>query len=282
MLVAVVAVLIVVVLGSLQFVAAVALRDRAVPGSWVRLVPDPVARRVERVNVRWPMPAVLREVLARRALDEGDLARAQAAIAALPPSSDQLALAGHLAEARGDEAAADRDFLAAHDLEDVEAHAQALAKADHNDQALALQYALVAQLRSDRIEPDTLAQAYYVLGGLEEDAAYRFALYSAERTRHQEAAGAAYEHALAISPDEERYLLADANQLLNLERFPEARAEFLKARDADVTRPEPLAGLGEAALRLGDRAQALAYLARARKLGASNDAVVRLARELGS
>jgi tetratricopeptide (TPR) repeat protein len=269
-------------LGFVQFVAAVALRGNAVAGSWVRVVPEGVARRVERVDLSWPMPQVLVEVLARRALVEGDLERAGAAIARLGPSGDKLALQGHLDDARGDSAGADAAYLAADDLEDVEARVEILRRAHQDDRALALQNALIAHLGNDRTERDTLAQAYYLLGRLEEDEAYRFPIYTASRTQHQERAGDAYERALEISPLEERYLLGYANQLLNLERFAEARTEFLKARDADVTRPEPFAGLGETAFRLGDKTAALAYLARAQKIDAANDAVVRLAHELGT
>jgi len=281
-LVGVVGLLVALGLGWVQFVAAVALRGDAVPGAWVRLVPEAVARRVERVDLRWPMPQALVEVLARRALDEGDLERAAAAISRLDSSGDKLALEGRLAAARGDSAAADAAYLAADDLEDVEAQVGILRGAARYEQALRLQYALVAHLGNDRTERDTLAQAYYLLGQLEEDAAYRFGLYTASRTMHEERAGEAYLHALEIAPEEERYLLAYANQLLNLERFADARTEFLKAREADVTRPEPLAGLGETAYRLGDRATALGYLARAQKIDPRNDAVVRLARELGT
>jgi tetratricopeptide (TPR) repeat protein len=268
--------------GAVQFVASVALRERAVPGAWVRLVPEGLARRVERVDVRWPMPQALVLVLARRALEEGDLERADAALARLDPSSDKLALEGDVAEARGDGAAADRAYLAAGDLEDVEARVDMLRRARENEEALTLQYALVAELQHDPTQRDTLAQAYYFLGQLEQEAAYRYHSYTASLATHQERAGVAYKHALEIAPGEERYLLAYANQLLNLERFPEARAEFLKARDVDVTLPEPLTGLGETALRLGDRSAALGYLARARKLNPANDAVVRLAHELGT
>ncbi len=80
------------VLGAVQFVASVALRDRAEPGSWIRLVPPSLATRTESIDPAFPLPPALRLVLARRALERGDAAAAQAYLDPLPASRDRLAL----------------------------------------------------------------------------------------------------------------------------------------------------------------------------------------------
>jgi uncharacterized protein HemY len=56
----------------------------------------------------------------------------------------------------------------------------------------------------------------------------------------------------------------------------------LRARDADPTSADPFAGLGELAHRRGDERAARSYLERARSLDAHDEAVLRLARELGA
>jgi tetratricopeptide (TPR) repeat protein len=270
-----------IVVGAIQFVATVALRERAVSGAWVRLVPEGVARRVERVDVAW-MPQVLVLVLAGRALDEGDDARAQGLIARLGASDDRLALEGRLADARGDRAEAARDYLAAGDLDDIQTRVTALAQQSRFRDALTLQRALVARLESDPTQRDTLALAWYALGGLEQSAAYQFFPGRPERKRLQHQAVTAYEHALALSPAQERYMIAYGTELINVWRYGDARAVFLRAMSVDPGDATPVAGLGEADWWLHDLDGARAALVHARKLNANDPAVVRLAREIGA
>jgi tetratricopeptide (TPR) repeat protein len=268
-------------LGALQFVATLALRDRAQAGAWVRLIPEGMARQVERVDVAW-LPQVLLLVLAERALDEGDEARAQALVARLGPSDDRMALQGRLADARGDGAEAARDYLAAGDLDDIQMRVTLLARQAKFDQALALQRALVARLEADPTQRDTLALAWYALGGLEQSAAYQFFPGRPERKLLQHQAVTAYEHALALSPEQERYMIAYGTQLINVWRYGDARDVFLRAMSVDPGDSTPVAGLGEADLWLHDVAGARAALVHARKLNANDPAVVRLAREIGA
>ena len=117
-----------VALGAVQIVSSIALRGSAEPGSWVRLVPETLALRVERIDPAFPLPAPVRLVLAQRAIDENDPARAEAELAKVPESRDRLALEGRLAQARGDAAGAVRAYLAADDLEDIELQVGALAR----------------------------------------------------------------------------------------------------------------------------------------------------------
>lgn len=266
---------------AIQFVAGIALRSDAQTGSWVRLVPEPLALRIEQLDPRLPLPPALRLVLARRALERDDLEVAQAYIEGLPQSPDRLALAGRLAERRGDGAASLRAYLAADDLDDVERQVDALAAQQRFDRALVLQNAIVARLRTDPTQTDALAQAYYELGQLDEARSWRLRILSPPRYDAEAQAAAAYAEAVALAPLSERYLIAYGNQLLNVKRGAEAERTFARAYDIDPASPEPLVGLGEAAFRRGNVATARSYLERARKAGPQDAAVARLARELG-
>jgi tetratricopeptide (TPR) repeat protein len=270
-----------VVLGAVQFVASIAVRREAQPGSWMRLVPEPVARRIERADPALPLPPALRLLLAKRALERGDAAATRAYLERLPKSGDRLALEGGLAESRGDVKSALADYLAAGDLDDVERHALDLAEGYHFDRALPLQRAVVDRLQSDPTQTDALARAYYELGWLDEAYSYRLAIASSGRNAAERDAAAAYERAVTLAPLSERYLIAYGNQLLNVRRPDAAQAIFARARDVDPIAADPLVGLAEASFRRGDTAAARAYFARARDIDPSDPAVLRLARELG-
>ncbi len=268
------------VLGCIQVLSSIALRATAQRGSWVQLVPPGVAARVDRLLPGPPLPPALGLVLARNALAAGDLPLAERDIARLPPSRDRTALAGRLAEARGDTAVAVRDYLAADDLAGLERRVGELERAGQLAAALDLQQAAVAKLQTDRTQADALAHAYFALGRLQETASYALAVGSAPRHAHELEARDAYGHAVALAPLDENYILAYANQLLNVGELESAKRAFGRARDVDPASAEPVAGLGEVALREGSAARARSYLVRAQALDASSDAVHRLAREL--
>jgi len=274
--------LVVCVLAAVQVVSSVALRASAQTGSWVRLVPAPLASQIEAIDPAYPLPPALRLVLARDALAENEPARAQAYIARLSPSADRMVLEGRLAEARGDVPDAVRSYLAAGDLDDLEARVDELRSAGQIVPALALAREVVARLQNDPTQADALAQAYWNLGHVEESKAYHSWVGTPERNKHERLAAAAYARAVALAPLEERYLIAYANQQLNLAQLDAAATVFARAQNVDPASADPLAGLGEVAHRRGDAAAARAYLARARALDAQSDAVTRLARELGT
>ena len=270
------------VLGAIQAASAIALRADAATGSWPSVVPPGLAGSVDRLAPSVPIPAALRLVLAREALARGDVGTATVDVAALPPSRDRLALTGRLAEERGDTTAALRAYLDAGDLADVEAAIAALQASGHIPAALAVQKLFVSRLEADRTQADALAQAVFDVGRLEETQAYQLAVGSPQRHAHEVASGDAYARAVALAPLDERYLIAYANQQINLHEFADAERTFERARDADPTSAEPLAGLGAVAAERGDRAAARALLARARALDPASDAVRNLARALGA
>jgi HPt (histidine-containing phosphotransfer) domain-containing protein len=276
MLAAVAVSLVVAVLGAVQASSAIALRASAQRGAWPTFVPGDIAAVVERLGPSVPLPSVLRLVLARQALARGDFATADVDLGLLAPSRDRLALAGGLADARGDASGALRAYLA-----DVERAVETLEARGRIAEALALQEDLVRRLAADPTQIDALAQADFDLGRLQETQAYQFGVGTAVRHAHELAGAAAYAHAVDLAPFEERYLIAFANQEINLRDFKAAGRAFERARDADPTSVEPVAGLGAVALADGDVAFARACLERARTLDPASAATHRLANALG-
>jgi hypothetical protein len=244
------------VLGAEQAMSEIALRSIAQPGSWPTLVADPVAHAIDTAGPAWPIPAVLRLVLAREALARGDVRLAFADVAALPPSADRLVLLGRLAEMDGRQDRADAAYLAAADLSDVERAVALLVSRDQIPKALVLQRALIARLESNATQVDALAQGWFDLGRLEETQSYHLWHGSPERHAHEVAAGRAYARAVALAPLDERYLIAFANQQINLHAYAAATRTLQRAHDVDPTSAEPIAELRAIApSRLHDRSR---------------------------
>ncbi|MBD5634000.1 MAG: hypothetical protein IAI49_05920 [Candidatus Eremiobacteraeota bacterium] len=185
-----------------------------------------------------------------------------------------------MASARGDSEGAVRAYFEAGDLAGIEARTDTLVRAGRVSEALTLQRAVVARLERDRTQADTLAQADFDDGVLEQTEAYRLPAGSRAYRAHEIASAAAYARALALAPFDERYLLALGNQQLNLGDVAAAERTFERARDVDPTSAEPVEGLGDAAWRRHDDAAARAYLARARALDPTSAAVLSLERKL--
>lgn len=266
-------------LGYQQCLASIVLREHAAPGAWPSLVPAALSRRIDAGEPLFASPA-LRVALARRALDDGDLALATRRVAQLPPSLERSALEGRLAELRGDGAAAANDFLAAGDGEGVARRAQALAGAGHTGEALALERQLADRLQSDPSQVDALADSWLSIGRLEQAQAYRLGTGTAAGRAAEQRAADAYARAVELAPLSERYLISAGSQALNLGELDAATAYFAQAREADPASGEAYAGLGEAALRRGDRTEARAQLERAEHFGPQLASVRRLAHEL--
>ncbi len=267
-------------LAALQFVSGSLLSTYATPESLVARLPGGAGERVAAWTGDWILPPTLRLVLARQAVAEGDLAQAQRRIDALPPSRDRAALAGQIAEQRGDHAAALSNFLVAGDLAGLEREEQFVEQSGDIVRAVALQREIVSRLERDPTQPDALAEAWWRLGLVEETDAYHHAIDA--RRPFGLRSIAAYEHAVALAPLSEKYLIAAGSQELNLDDADRALAYFERARDVDPTSAQAWVGLGEVALYRGDRAAAQRYLARARRLDPSLPAVHRLGAKLRS
>jgi tetratricopeptide (TPR) repeat protein len=266
------------VLGAVQVVSSLALRDAAQPGSWVRLVPAVTAARIDALDPRLPLPGPLRLVLAREALAAGDVALAERQIASLAPSGDRDELLGLIAERRGDSAGAVRAFLDAGDAPDLERLIDGEQRSGDLTGALRLEHATIGRLRADRAQTGALPEAYYRLGLLEQDAAYR--LPRGARRPAEQRSLAAYEDAVALAPLAERYLIAAGNQELNLGDLDRAQRYFERAREVDPTSVDAIAGFGDLAYRRGRLDEARADLATAQAMDAQAPAVRRLVDEL--
>ena len=267
-------------LGALQFFASVALRSRAQAGAWVTLLSPQFATQLTAAAEGLPLPSSLRLAFAREALATGDFTHARADAARLPAGPDVFALRAALARARNDTQGAVASDLAAGDFASLATDLDTLVARGGLARALAVQQLAVARLSARRTAPDALAEAEYHLGIYEEARAQNFVAGSSERRAHGQAAAVAYARASALGPLDERYVLAAANQALNLGVWADAAALFRRAQALDPTSADPLAGLGDLALRRGDAARARTYLARARALDPSSVAVLRLARKL--
>jgi tetratricopeptide (TPR) repeat protein len=270
-----------VALGWLQATADLAVRQRAAPGSWVGLVPPAAADRFVLASGALLRSPALALLLARRALEKGSGAEAAERIARLPPSADRAALEGALAEGRGDGGAAVRAYLAAGDLDGLERAIARVERTGRIPEALALQQAVVARLRADPAQSESLARAYLALGRMEETQAYQFAPGDARRYRHELQSGSAYARALALAPYDERALIAAGNQALNLGDLASAERYFIRAQDANPVSASAFVGLAAVALRRGDRAAAASDWERARRIAPASADVVRLGRKLG-
>jgi tetratricopeptide (TPR) repeat protein len=258
---------------AVQVTSSAALRDYAQPGSLLLLLPHDLADRVAFAAGDRLTPA-LKLLLARRAMNDGDLELAELRVAALPASRDRAALAGQIFERRGDHAQAIRSFLVAGDLPGLEREEQLVERSGNISRAVALQREIVSGLARDRTQPDALAEAWWRLGLVEETDAYHHPIPA--RRPYALRSMRAYEQAVALAPLSEKYLIAAGSQELNLGEAARALIYFERARDVDPTSAQAWIGLGEVALYRGDRAAARRYLARARRIDPTTPAVLRL------
>jgi hypothetical protein len=253
-------------LGFVQVVSDVLARPAAQHASVLNFLPAHVA------NTLLLLPPQ-RLLAAREALADGNVALTQEAIAQLPPSPERFALEGGVAELRGDLHAAARRYAEANDYESLERVVlQADLKGEHL-WALQLQRTLLVQLRDDRPHLDAFADAWWDLGRLEAEAGTRD-----PRAAHE--ALADFEHARALAPFNQKYVLSAAYQALALNELDRADALFSSSYDADPTSVHALAALGDIALARGHRARARTYLQRAQRLDAAAPDVERLAQQL--
>ncbi len=269
-----------VALAGLQIVAGSSLSDFARPESFVAHLPAGLGERLAARVGADRLPAALRLVLARNAVDNGDIALAEQRVQALGPSWDRASLEGEIAELRGDHRAAVSNFLIAGDLAGLEREEQFVEGTGNISGAVALQREIVRRLQSDRTQPDALAEAWWRLGLIEETSAYHQPLNA--RQPYAARSLDAYEHAVALAPLSEKYLIAAGSQELNLDQAARALSYFERARDVDPTSAQAWVGLGEVALYRGDRASAARYLVHARRIDPSLPAVHRLDAKLRS
>lgn len=225
-----------------------------------------------------PAPFV-ESTLAAHALADGDLDAAAHYALRLPASPTRDELLARTAQARGETTLALEYYLAAPDVDAVQVATNDLARGDP-----AAAYELERHLK-DRLallttHPDAEAEAYWNLGELANRVSWRYAVGSAIRQDWTRRGYADFDSAVALAPLSERYVIADANQAMMLGDVARAGDLFQRAADNDPESANAIAGLGVAAYARGDRAQARAYLRRARALDPQSAMVRQLERSL--
>lgn len=204
---------------------------------------------IERVA---PAPYV-HAMLARAALDNGDLALAEQHARALPGSSRRSDLLGRIAQARGDHERAEQYFIAADDVFAIGDEVESLAQRDPH-RAYRVQELFVHRLQRTATHPDALAEAYWRLGVL------------ASKLGRPALAMTHYGRAVALSPLSAKYLIAAGFQAYDLRDLAAAQRDFAQAISVDPSSADAYAGAGMAALRLGNRAAAERFAARSRAI----------------
>jgi tetratricopeptide (TPR) repeat protein len=206
---------------------------------------------IERVA---PAPYV-EAMLAQASLERGELQGAQSYAERLPESPARADLLGRIAHAAGDQAAAQRYFLAANDVFAIRSEVNRLAKRDQVS-AYNLELRLTQRLQSAATHPDALADAYWELGRLATQRGYADA---GQRREWFKTGMHDYVEAVALAPFSERYLIYAGSQALNLDDPRQARAYFKRAADQNPASADAYAGLGVAAFRTGDATKARTY-----------------------
>jgi Tfp pilus assembly protein PilF len=206
-----------------------------------------IYRAAERVA---PAPYI-DAMLARAAIDRGDLEQAKRYALRLPPSARRDDLLGRIALARGREDLAQQYFARAADIEAIDTAVRDLADRDPA-QAYTLESALMQRLRASGTHPDFVAEAYWRMGTL------------AWKQSKRDLAMHDYGQAVQLSPLSEKYLLSAGFSAYELHQDRDAKRYFTRVISVDPASADAYAGAGMVALREGNRAQATQYAARAR------------------
>jgi tetratricopeptide (TPR) repeat protein len=218
-----------------------------------------------------PAPYV-ESTLAEFALRQGDAAAAARYALQLPASATRDELLARVADAQGDGALALEYFLAAPDVDAVQARVDALAATRPAD-AYALERVLKVRLEMLATHPDAVAEASFRMGEIANVLARR----QRDAGRQQFWFGRGMRDlsaAAALAPWSDKYLISAANQAVLLGDLAGGQAFFQRAADVDPGSADARAGLGVVAYRRGDRQAARADLDRARALD-PNAAMVR-------
>lgn len=254
-------------LGAVQLGSDAIFARAAVPGSLPAAIAPITGVAIYRALASIAPAPYTNDMLARAALDRGDLAAAQTYAQLLPASGVRSELLARVAQARGNDAAAQRLFLNAGDFAAIDAHVTQLSHHD-TQAAYALESLLKTRLEKDGTHPDEVAEAYWRLGVL---------------AAQQHRAGAAmmnYEKALALSPISGKYLVSAGFQNYELHRWLEAQRDFQRAISVDPRSADAYAGAGMTALATGDRAAAQMYAARGSAIDPSAHAIKTLLSQL--
>lgn len=206
-------------------------------------------------------------MLARAALDSGNLAQAQEYAERLPDSAKRSDVLGEIAQARGDERAARRYFVRAGDIEAVGRAVDALAPANPAA-AYDLERGLTQRLEKSGTHPDAVAEAYWRMGQLAWQESKR------QLGMHD------YMQAVTISPLSEKYLISAGFAAYELQNDDAAQQYFQRVIGVNPASADAYAGAGMIALRRGDRARAAQLAGRARAIDPHAHALLTLDKQL--
>jgi len=232
-----------------------------------------VYRAIERV---WGPPFV-EAMLARAALDQGDVVTAREHVLKMPPSLSRSALEGRVALASGQHAAAIADFIAADDIPELQREVDRLRQRGELTPAYALENVTRSRLVAAGTHPDAVAESYWRSGVLARLLALRTQPPDAVWLR---SALANYQQAYTLAPWSGKYWLEAGTAALVVGRNGDAQRYYQRAVEVDPDMADAYAGLGVLALQHGDRQAALSYAARSRSLNPASTMLRRLDRAL--
>ncbi len=265
--------------GAIQLASDALASPAAAPGTLPTRIPASFGRAVYGVLDRIAPAPYVESTLARDALARGDASAAERYALRLPGSPARDELLARVALARGDRVLADEYFLAAPDPDAVDAAAQALVTRDPAA-AYALEALLQAALARGGTHPDAVAQAYWRMGVLANETAFRQVPGSPAQRAWLRRGLRGFEAAVSLAPLSERYVVSAANQADLLGDRRRAAELFAQGVAIDPAGADALAGLGVIAWENGDAAAARAYLARARRIDPNSRMVRALERDL--
>ena len=202
----------------------------------------------------------VRVALARGAIVRGEAARATALLAPLADSSDVVDLRGRAALLANDPATALRDFAAAGDFIAAQAAIDVLGKQDPRA-ALAIVRDFEGRLAARGPAPEIAAEVDWREGGIAAAAGLR---YPAEAATYDRIAIDAFARALALAPNDEKYLLNYAFVALLIGDAEGARRTYERAAQVVPDSVDAFTGVAVTAAYLGNCAASRAALARAR------------------
>jgi tetratricopeptide (TPR) repeat protein len=255
------------VLGALQIGSDAIFAHAGEPASLPAHLPSQLGTAIYRRAARVAQPAFVNSMLARAALDRGDLTQAQTDAQRLPDSARRDELLGQIALARGDQGAAQRYFVRAGDIEAIDRVVDALAPR-HPAAAYRLQAQLKDRLQQSGTHPDAVAEAYWRMGRI------------AWQESRRELGMQQYMQAISLSPLSEKYLISGGFAAYELHDDARALRYFSRALNVDPASADAYAGAGMALLRRGDRAGALRYAQRARATQRPSHALLTLEKQL--
>lgn len=240
-------------LGIVQFASEAILAQAGQPHSLPARLHPAAGEAIYRGIARIAQAPFVDGMLARAALESGQIAQAQQYAQKLPDSATRDDLLGQVAQARGDDRTAEQYFVRAGDIEAIDRAVAALERTNPA-YAYALEYGLMQRLQRSGTHPDAVAEAYWELG--------RLAWMQSERAL----AMRNYDRAIALSPLSEKFLISAGFTSYAMRDYDASQRYFMRALGVNPASADAYAGAGMCAFRQGDRARAGYYAQRSRAI----------------